>query len=126
MWFYEYVGSAIVCSKMIISEELSASLDEPTDCLIMHRVEPSRMQLLALHITDKMTQLMDNNEQVYLAALLLYIFPSFSMCVSSYMLSKCYESQGIGSNASVDEDVMLVLPHIRNCRSKKCLSLCVL
>lgn len=51
-------------SKMIISEELSASLDEPTDCLIMHRVEPSRLQLLALHLTDKLTQLADSNEQV--------------------------------------------------------------
>ena len=49
---------------MIVSEELSASLDEPTDCLIMHRVEPTRLQLLALHLTDKLTQLADNNEQV--------------------------------------------------------------
>ncbi|VDO48596.1 unnamed protein product [Brugia timori] len=49
---------------MIISEELSASLDEPTDCLIMHRVEPSRLQLLALHLTDKLTQLADSNEQI--------------------------------------------------------------
>lgn len=53
-----------VISKMIISEELSASLDEPTDCLIMHRVEPSRLQLLALHLTDKLAQLADNNEQI--------------------------------------------------------------
>ncbi|KAM3727597.1 Eukaryotic translation initiation factor 3 subunit [Dirofilaria immitis] len=53
-----------VISKMIISEELSASLDEPTDCLIMHRVEPSRLQLLALHLTDKLTQLADSNEQI--------------------------------------------------------------
>lgn len=51
---------------MIISEELTASLDEPTDCLIMHRVEPSRLQLLALHLTDKLTQLADSNEQVIL------------------------------------------------------------
>uniref|UniRef100_A0A914S0X6 EIF3CL-like C-terminal domain-containing protein n=1 Tax=Parascaris equorum TaxID=6256 RepID=A0A914S0X6_PAREQ len=53
-----------ISSKMIISEELSASLDEPTNCLIMHRVEPSRLQLLALHLTDKLGQLADNNEQV--------------------------------------------------------------
>uniref|UniRef100_A0A914ZPL2 Eukaryotic translation initiation factor 3 subunit C n=1 Tax=Parascaris univalens TaxID=6257 RepID=A0A914ZPL2_PARUN len=53
-----------VISKMIISEELSASLDEPTNCLIMHRVEPSRLQLLALHLTDKLGQLADNNEQI--------------------------------------------------------------
>uniref|UniRef100_A0A0N5ALS2 Eukaryotic translation initiation factor 3 subunit C n=1 Tax=Syphacia muris TaxID=451379 RepID=A0A0N5ALS2_9BILA len=53
-----------IISKMIISEELSATLDEPSECLIMHRVEPSRLQLLALHLTDKMTQLADNNEQI--------------------------------------------------------------
>ncbi|MFH4980709.1 hypothetical protein AB6A40_007418 [Gnathostoma spinigerum] len=53
-----------VITKMIISEELSASLDEPSNCLIMHRVEPSRLQLLALHLTDKLAQLADNNEQI--------------------------------------------------------------
>ncbi|VDN51587.1 unnamed protein product [Dracunculus medinensis] len=53
-----------IISKMIISEELTASLDEPTDSLIMHRVEPSRLQLLALHLTDKLSQLADSNEQV--------------------------------------------------------------
>ena len=53
-----------IISKMIINEELSATLDEPTDCLIMHRVEPSRLQLLALHLTDKLQTLAENNEQV--------------------------------------------------------------
>lgn len=64
---------------MIISEELTASLDEPTDSLIMHRVEPSRLQLLALHLTDKLSQLADSNEQVnisysYFSFFLFYIF----------------------------------------------------
>ncbi|KAK6047845.1 PCI domain protein [Cooperia oncophora] len=53
-----------VISKMIIQEELSATLDEPTDCLMMHRVEPSRLQMIALNFTDKLQQLADNNEQV--------------------------------------------------------------
>lgn len=53
-----------VISKMIINEELSATLDEPTDCLIMHRVEPSRLQLLALNLTDKLQTLAENNEQI--------------------------------------------------------------
>ncbi|KIH56196.1 hypothetical protein ANCDUO_13625 [Ancylostoma duodenale] len=53
-----------VISKMIIQEELSATLDEPTDCLMMHRVEPSRLQMIALNLTDKLQQLADNNEQV--------------------------------------------------------------
>jgi len=33
---------------MIIQEELAATLDEQSDCLIMHRIEPSRLQLLSL------------------------------------------------------------------------------
>lgn len=49
---------------MIIQEELSATLDQPTDCLIMHRVEPSRLQMLALNLTDKIQMLAENNEQV--------------------------------------------------------------
>lgn len=53
-----------VISKMIIEEELSATLDEPTDCLMMHRVEPSRLQMIALNLTDKLQQLADNNEQI--------------------------------------------------------------
>lgn len=53
-----------VISKMIIQEELSATLDQPTDCLIMHRVEPSRLQMLALNLTDKIQMLAENNEQV--------------------------------------------------------------
>lgn len=52
------------CSKMILSEELSATLDEPTDCVMMHRVEPSRLQLLALNLADKLQGLQENNEQV--------------------------------------------------------------
>ena len=33
-------------SKMIIAEELMASLDQPTQCIVMHRTEPSRVQAL--------------------------------------------------------------------------------
>uniref|UniRef100_A0A8R1E1B5 Eukaryotic translation initiation factor 3 subunit C n=1 Tax=Caenorhabditis japonica TaxID=281687 RepID=A0A8R1E1B5_CAEJA len=53
-----------IISKMIIQEELSATLDEPTDCLIMHRVEPSRLQMLALNLSDKLQTLSENNEQI--------------------------------------------------------------
>lgn len=49
---------------MIIQEELSATLDEPTNCLIMHRNEPSRLQIAALSLTDKLSQLTENNEQI--------------------------------------------------------------
>ncbi|CAB3408489.1 unnamed protein product [Caenorhabditis bovis] len=53
-----------IISKMIIQEELSATLDEPTECLIMHRVEPSRLQMLALNLSDKLQSLAENNEQI--------------------------------------------------------------
>ncbi|GMR53280.1 hypothetical protein PMAYCL1PPCAC_23475, partial [Pristionchus mayeri] len=53
-----------IISKMILSEELSATLDEPTDCVMMHRVEPSRLQLLALNLADKLQGLQENNEQL--------------------------------------------------------------
>lgn len=49
---------------MIISEELSASLDEPAECVVVHRVEPTRLQTLALQLTEKLNGLAENNEQI--------------------------------------------------------------
>merc|ERR1719445_2402337 len=46
-----------IVSKMIISEELMASLDEPTECMVMHRTEPSRLQSLSLQLSDKIAQM---------------------------------------------------------------------
>jgi len=51
-------------SRMIIQEELSATLDQQTNCIHMHRVEPSSLQLLALVWTDKLSQLAEHNEQI--------------------------------------------------------------
>jgi len=51
-------------SKMIINEELMASLDEPTQIVMMHRTEPTRLQSLALQLSDKVGSLVDNNERV--------------------------------------------------------------
>merc|ERR1719466_559416 len=51
-------------SKMIINEELMASLDQPTQCIIMHRSEPSRLQSIALQLSDKVSQLAENNERL--------------------------------------------------------------
>jgi len=53
-----------IVSKMIINEELMASLDEPTECMVMHRTEPSRIQSLSLQLADKIAQLADNNERL--------------------------------------------------------------
>jgi translation initiation factor 3 subunit C len=56
-----YVYSII--SKMIINEELMASLDEPTQTIIMHRTEPTKIQTLALQLSEKITTLMDQTER---------------------------------------------------------------
>jgi len=53
-----------IISKMIINEELMASLDEPTQCMVMHRSEPSRLQSLSMQLADKVCQLVENNERM--------------------------------------------------------------
>lgn len=53
-----------IISKMIINEELMASLDEPTQTVIMHRTEPTRLQYLALQLSEKVTNLVENNERI--------------------------------------------------------------
>ncbi|XP_064612331.1 LOW QUALITY PROTEIN: eukaryotic translation initiation factor 3 subunit C-like [Liolophura sinensis] len=53
-----------IISKMIINEELMASLDEPTETVVLHRTEPSRLQSLALQLSDKVGSLVDNNEKI--------------------------------------------------------------
>lgn len=50
---------------MIINEELMASLDDPTETVVMHRSEPSRLQALAMQFVDKVTNLVDVNEKIF-------------------------------------------------------------
>ncbi|RZF36351.1 hypothetical protein LSTR_LSTR008832 [Laodelphax striatellus] len=54
-----------IISKMIINEELMASLDDPTQTVVMHRSEPSRLQSLALQLTDKVYNFVDSNERIF-------------------------------------------------------------
>ena len=49
---------------MIINEELMASLDEPTQTVVMHRTEPTKLQTLALQLSEKITNLMDQTERM--------------------------------------------------------------
>ena len=53
-----------IISKMIINEELMASLDEPTQTVVMHRTEPTKLQTLALQLSEKITNLMDQTERM--------------------------------------------------------------
>uniref|UniRef100_A0A0V0G589 Eukaryotic translation initiation factor 3 subunit C n=1 Tax=Triatoma dimidiata TaxID=72491 RepID=A0A0V0G589_TRIDM len=54
-----------IVSKMIINEELMASLDDPSQTVVMHRSEPSRLQSLALQLADKVINLVDSNERIF-------------------------------------------------------------
>eukprot|EP00899_Mesostigma_viride_P000766 jgi/Mesvir1/10690/Mv13781-RA.1 len=54
-----------IVSKMIIAEELRASWDQPTRSLVMHNVEPSRLQHLAAQYSDKCAALVEANERVF-------------------------------------------------------------
>merc|ERR1719431_597605 len=53
-----------IVSKMIISEELMASLHEPTTTVVMHRTEPSHLQSMALQLSEKFSTLVDHNERI--------------------------------------------------------------
>lgn len=54
-----------IISKMIINEELMASLDDPTETVVIHRSKPSRLQSLALQLTDKVNNFVDSNERIF-------------------------------------------------------------
>uniref|UniRef100_A0A0B7BD44 Eukaryotic translation initiation factor 3 subunit C n=1 Tax=Arion vulgaris TaxID=1028688 RepID=A0A0B7BD44_9EUPU len=64
MFHIDRVLAHATISKMIINEELMASLDEPTQIVVMHRTEPTRLQSLALQLAEKVGSLVDNNERI--------------------------------------------------------------
>ena len=47
-----------------IFDVTQASLDEPTQSVVMHRTEPSRLQSIALQLSDKVASLVENNERL--------------------------------------------------------------
>lgn len=52
-----------IVSKMIWSEELSASLDQSAGVVVFHRIDLSRQQQLAQTIADKLSTMVDQNEK---------------------------------------------------------------
>jgi translation initiation factor 3 subunit C len=53
-----------VVSKMMINRDLVASWDQPTETIVMRKVEPSALQILALQLADKAAGLVDANERL--------------------------------------------------------------
>ncbi|XP_053551013.1 eukaryotic translation initiation factor 3 subunit C-like protein [Bombina bombina] len=54
-----------IISKMIINEELMASLDQPSQTVVMHGTEPSSLQNTALQLAEKLGNLVENNERIF-------------------------------------------------------------
>ncbi|KAL5970969.1 Eukaryotic translation initiation factor 3 subunit C [Taenia solium] len=63
---FEFPRSQIysIISKMIINQELAASLEVPADFLTMHKGERSRLQNLAIQLADKVNSIMEMNEKL--------------------------------------------------------------
>jgi len=59
----ESVVHAVV-SKMMINDELHGSWDQPTGSIVMHNVEPSRLQYLALQFAEKAATFVESNERL--------------------------------------------------------------
>ncbi|CAL8069829.1 unnamed protein product [Calicophoron daubneyi] len=64
--YFEMPKSSVysIVSKMIINQELAASLEVPSDFLIMHKTERSRLQTLALQLSDKVNSIVEMNEKL--------------------------------------------------------------
>lgn len=61
MYDMEYSQVHSVVAKMIINQELMASMDEPSKTVVLHRTEPTRLQSVLLQVSDKVSFLFHLN-----------------------------------------------------------------
>lgn len=52
-------------SAAFLSSSQQASLDQPTQTVVMHRTEPTSLQNMALQLAEKLGSLVENNERVF-------------------------------------------------------------
>ena len=53
-----------IVSKMIINRDLHASWDQPTETLVLRKVEPTNLQLMALQFAERAASLVEANERL--------------------------------------------------------------
>jgi len=53
-----------VVSKMMINRELYASWDQPTETIVLRKVEPNSLQIMALQFAEKAAHLVEANERL--------------------------------------------------------------
>ena len=53
-----------VVSKMMINEELQGAWDQGSQSIVLQKVERSRLQLLALQLSEKIGVIVENNERM--------------------------------------------------------------
>uniref|UniRef100_A0A6Q2YWB5 Eukaryotic translation initiation factor 3 subunit C n=1 Tax=Esox lucius TaxID=8010 RepID=A0A6Q2YWB5_ESOLU len=62
---YNCLVNVVMTVKWLIKRSLFASLDQPTQTVVMHRTEPTSLQNMALQLAEKLGGLVENNERVF-------------------------------------------------------------
>lgn len=64
MFGLEQVQVKKVICRMIFNKDISAAWEPDRDILVMYRTEPSRLQHMAMAVTEKVSQMLESNERI--------------------------------------------------------------